>query len=250
VRHPRIVTVSAQTGDRDLGLIIFAEDLTELRRIVQRDLGSHADVLHVRSSIMTRVFREGSHWRAGVLGGTSREASAGPTATVARQLGAPTTRAVLGELERDGRAPTARIAEALGTGEAHARRSVHRLLESRRIVQRVDVTLDQPHWPHSLALWMVVPAGQLDEAAQRIGELPTIRLCAALAGGASNLYVIAWLRSLEQAAEIEAQITRGLPARVLDRSLLLHYYKRLGHLFDDQRRRVGQVPWVIDAPED
>ncbi|MET4098503.1 DNA-binding Lrp family transcriptional regulator [Agrococcus sp. UYP10] len=250
VRHPRIVTVSAQTGDRDLGLIIFAEDLTELRRIVQRDLGSHADVLHVRSSIMTRVFREGSHWRAGVLGGTSREASAGPTATVARQLGAPTTRAVLGTLERDGRAPTARIAEALGTGEAHARRSVHRLLESRRIVQRVDVTLDQPHWPHSLALWMVVPAGQLDEAARRIGELPTIRLCAALAGGASNLYVIAWLRSLEQAAEIEAQITRGLPARVLDRSLLLHYYKRLGHLFDDQRRRVGQVPWVIDALED
>ncbi|MFA4840392.1 MAG: Lrp/AsnC family transcriptional regulator [Agrococcus sp.] len=244
VRHPRIVTVSAQTGDRDLGLIVFAEDLSELRRILQRDLGAHADVLGVRSSIMTRVFREGSHWRAGVLGGAAPAAAEGPSGAFAPQVAAPTTLAVLGELERDGRAPTARLAAALGTGEAHARRTTHRLLETRRIVQRVDVTLDQPHWPHSLALWMVVPAGQLDEAARRIGELPTTRLCAALAGGASNLYAIAWLRSLEQAAEIEAQITRGLPARVLDRSLLLHYYKRLGHLFDDERRRIGQVPWV------
>lgn len=244
VQHPRIVTVSAQTGDRDLGLIIFAADLSELRRILQRDLGAHDDVVGVRSSIMTRVFREGSHWRAGVLGGTEPTTAEGPSGAFAPAPTAPTTLAVLGELERDGRAPTARIAAALGTGEAHARRTANRLLESRRIVQRVDVTLDQPHWPHSLALWMVVPAGQLDEAARRIGELPTTRLCAALAGGASNLYAIVWLRSLEQAAEIEAQITRGLPARVLDRSLLLHYYKRLGHVFDDERRRVGQVPWV------
>lgn len=244
VQHPRIVTVSAQTGDRDLGLIVFAEHLAELRRIVQRDLGSHADVLHVRSSVMTRVFREGSHWRAGVLAERTR-APVEPPAATAPPLGAAAAQAVLAELELDGRAPTARIAAALGTGEAHARRTLHRLLESRRIVQRVDVTLEQSRWPHSLALWMVVPAGQLDDVARRIGELPTTRLCAALAGGASNLYAIVWLRSLDQAAEIEAQITRGLPARVLDRSLLLHYYKRLGHLFDDERRRTGQVPWVL-----
>ncbi|MDR7233549.1 Lrp/AsnC family transcriptional regulator [Agrococcus sp. BE272] len=245
--HPRIVTVSAQTGDRDLGLIVFADDLSELRRILQHDLGAHADVVGVRSSIMTRVFREGSHWRAGVLGGAEREGDAEAErapAQAAPPLTDPATLRVLRELELDGRAPTARIAERLGTGEAHARRTVRRLLETRRIVQRVDVTLDQPHWPHSLALWMVVPAAQLDEAARRIGELPSTRLCAALAGGASNLYAIVWLRSLEEAAEIEARITRGLPARVLDRSLLLHYYKRLGHRFDDDRRRVGQVPWT------
>lgn len=246
--HPRIVTVSAQTGERDLGLIVFAEDLTELRRIVQRDLGAHGDVVGVRSSIMTRVFREGSHWRAGVLDAPARGVGAAPSAGATPPLAAPGTMAVLGELERDGRAPTARIAAAMGSGEAHARRTVHRLLDSRRIVQRVDVTLDQPHWPHSLALWMVVPAAQLDEAARRIGDLPTTRLCAALAGGQSNLYAIVWLRSLEEAAEIEAQITRGLTARVLDRSLLLHYYKRLGHTFDDARRRTGQVPWVVASP--
>lgn len=246
-RHRRIVTVSAQTGERDLGLIIFAEDLVELRRILQRDLGSHSDVLGLRSSIMTRVFREGSHWRAGILAGGGRPRAAKPSAAVTPPPGARAMMTVLGELERDGRAPTARIATALGAGEAHARRSVHRLLESRRIVQRVDVTLDQPHWPHSLALWMVVPAAQLGEAAKRIGELPETRLCAALAGGPSNLYAIVWLRSLEQAADVEARIMRGLPARVVDRSLVLHYYKRLGHLFDDGRRRVGQVPWVTEA---
>lgn len=245
VTHARIVTVSAQTGDRDLGLIVFADNVAELRRILQHGLGGHADIVGVRTSIMTRVFREGSHWRAGVLGSAEREGeSERQPARAMRALTDPATLRVLHELELDGRAPTARIAERLGTGEAYARRTVRRLLESRRVVQRVDVTLAQPHWPHSLALWMVVPAAQLDEAARRIGELGATRLCAALAGGASNLYAIVWLRSLEEAAEIEAHITRGLPARVLDRSLVLHYYKRLGHLFDDDRRRAGQVPWT------
>ncbi|MCR8670572.1 Lrp/AsnC family transcriptional regulator [Agrococcus sp. HG114] len=249
-RHPRIVTVSAQTGERDLGLIVFASDLPGLRCILQRDLGGNEDVLGVRSSIMTRVFRDGSHWRAGALDPTDRSpATRGLTGAAPRPTEAAML-AILGALERDGRAPTATIASALGTGDAHARRTLQRLLESRRIVQRIDVTLDQPHWPHSLALWMVVPASQLEDAARRIGELPETRLCAALAGGSSNLYVIAWLRDLQDAADVEAAIVRDLPARVIDRSLVLHYYKRLGHVFDDARRRVGQVPWVAADDRD
>ena len=155
---------------------------------------------------------------------------------------------MLGELERDGRASAATLAERLGTSEAHARRITRRLLADGWVQQRIDVSLEQRMWPHALALWMVVPAARLEATAVQIAQMPMTRLCAALAGGSTNLYVIVWLRDLEEAATIEAELARSLELRVLDRAILLHYYKRLGHLFDDANRREGHVSWLAPLP--
>ncbi|GAA3657035.1 AsnC family transcriptional regulator [Microbacterium marinilacus] len=242
VRLPEVMTVAAITGDHDLLLTVFVDDMRGLRRLAQGVLAAHEGVARVRTMLMTRVFRDGSHWRAGSSGGARTDEGRRPGGS----LSPAAVAAAVAVLERDGRAPSADLARALGTSEAHARRLVQRGVREELIVQRVDVRLDQPHWPHWLVLWMVVPAAQLHETALRISRLPLARVCAALAGGSANLYTVVWLRSLSEAPDVEAQIVRGHDVHVTDRSILLHYSKRMGHVFDDDQHHVGHVPW---APE-
>ncbi|WP_345752063.1 AsnC family transcriptional regulator [Microbacterium rhizophilus] len=238
--HPQILTVSVITGEHDLLLTVFADDMLALRRLTQRALGGHDGVMRVRMMPLTRVFRDGSHWRAGSPGRTRAQ----PRRTPGSPLSPHALRAAVGVLERNGRASSAELGHALNTSEAHARRAVQRALREEQIVQRVDVRLDQPHWPHSLVLWIVVPAERLHETALRISRMPLSRVCAAFAGGAANLYTVVWLRSLSEAPDVEAQIVHGHDVRVADRGILLHYAKRMGHVFDDEQHRVGHVPWA------
>ncbi|WOF24052.1 Lrp/AsnC family transcriptional regulator [Microbacterium betulae] len=241
VGHPRVMTIAHTTGDHDLLLTVMVPDILELRRLMQSGLTSHDGVVRMRSMLVTRMFRDGSHWRSGSLGSTTCSATStdGPL-----RFPTPALRAAIGVLERDGRAPSSALAATLGVSEPHARRFVRRAIRSGHIVQRVDVRLDQPHWPHSLVLWMVVPAARLHETADRISQLPLARACASLAGGGANLYTVVWLRSLAEAPDVEARIVRGLDVRVTERSILLHYGKRMGHVFDDRHRRTGHVPWA------
>jgi DNA-binding Lrp family transcriptional regulator len=241
VREPTVLTISGVTGDRDLVLLVGAESMRELRVVLQQRIGTLDDVVSARTALMTKLYVEGSSWRPGVprIDRPVRQRR-GPV-----RLGGREQRdAVLAVLERDGRAGSAELAAALGVGESHARRITGELVATRRIVQRVDVSLDQRIWPHALVLWMVAPAASVDAVARRIGELPLTRLCAAIAGGASNLYVIVWLRSLAEAPKVEAEIVGDGGVRVLDRSLMLHYYKRLGHVFDAHGKRTGFVSWA------
>ncbi|WP_175414218.1 Lrp/AsnC family transcriptional regulator [Agrococcus sp. SGAir0287] len=246
--HPKIISVTGMTGERDLVLTILADDMAQFRQLIQSWLGTHEAVTAVRSTIVTRMFSDGSRWRAvgpphdGLLPTVHESRADGEAASREQWL------AALEVLERDGRASARELAERLGTSEAHARRVVRRLVAHGWIQQRIDVSLEQRMWPHALALWLVVPAARLEATALQIAGLPMTRMCAALAGGASNLYVIVWLRELEDAAPMEAELARSLELRVLDRAILLHYYKRVGHLFDEENRREGQVSWLAPLP--
>lgn len=140
-----------------------------------------------------------------------------------------------------GRAGTPEIAAALGVGQAHARRLLTAALDSGQLVQRIDLTRRKPLFPYALALWLVVPADKQEDFAARAGHLSHVRLCASLAGGPSNMYVVVWLRSLSEAAVREAELVQFHNARVVDRAMILHYHKYLGQVFDDDDHRVGFV---------
>ncbi|WP_424466102.1 AsnC family transcriptional regulator [Pseudoclavibacter helvolus] len=243
VRHPRVVTIAEITGDHDLMLTVLVPDVHELRRFLRVGLTSHADVVRLRTMLVTRMFLDGSHWRSGFGVASrhvqSREGSTSPAAPLT-----PALATAISILERNGRAPSSELAEALGVSEAYARRFVRRAVRSGQIVQRIDVQLEQPRWPYSLVLWMVVPAGRLYAAAARISGRQSVRACAALAGGSANLYAIVWLSSLAEAPEVEMQIVQDSDVRVVERSIMLHYSKRMGHVFDAEQRRTGHVPWV------
>jgi DNA-binding Lrp family transcriptional regulator len=240
---PKVMTVSGVTGDRDLLLSILAADMAEFRSIIQGGIGSRTDVVRVKSSLSTRVFHDGSMWRpAGAVLGPRADAGEAESGLSIRS---PQTQSVLALLEKDGRLPAESIAETLDVTDTHARRVVQRLIGSQNLMQRVDMSFDQDRWPHALILWMVAPSSKIDAIAQHISSLPVTRTCSAIAGGSSNLYAVVWLQSLHEAADVEAQVVSSPDVRVVDRSIVLHYYKRLGHVFDADRRRTRHVGWAV-----
>lgn len=245
VREPKVLTLSGTTGERDLLVMVGADSMREMRAVLQGNLGQLDDVVSVRTSLMTRLYVDGSNWRPGTLHSARREQLPPKPGNASSSV--QHRDAVLRVLEHDARANAEDLAKALGVGASHARRVAGELLGARTIVQRVDVSLEQRIWPHALVLWLVAPAASIDAVARRIGELPLTRLCASVAGGASNLYVIVWLRSLAEASQVEAEVVGSGGVRVLDRSLLLHYYKRLGHVFDADNRRTDFVSYLRPA---
>ncbi|MDI6943401.1 Lrp/AsnC family transcriptional regulator [Microbacterium barkeri] len=241
--HPRVLSIVGVTGDRDLVLSVVAEDMRGFRSVIQHEIGAHPKIVHARTALVSRLFRDGSSWRTRGSApakpfDVERDA---PPGRDARERA--TLRTVLRVLERDGRATSSELAAALQTSEAQARRTVGRLLRTGQIIQSVDVARSVAHYAHALLLWLVVPAARIEESARLVSALPFVRLCAAIAGGPSNLYVIVWARSLSEAADLEAQLMQRVEGRVADRSIVLHHYKRFGHCFDDDERRVAHVAW-------
>jgi DNA-binding Lrp family transcriptional regulator len=238
----QVMTVAGLTGDRDLLLIVMGRSLAEFRHVVSEQVGRTPGVVRVRSALMTRNFRDGSHWRATSDRGSRRPDArravpdVGPAPTLAQEI------AVLGALQRSGRLPIAELAGELDVSEPVARRVLRRLVADDRIRQRIDVDVDALGWPHALALWLQAPSDRLHDAAARISSLPTTRLCVSLAGGPGNILVISWMRAIADATDVEAMVGAVSKATVVDRSILLHYYKRLGHVFADSGAHVGSVP--------
>lgn len=239
---PEILTLSSMTGSFDLHLTTFTKSMTDLRRVIQTELAAVDGVAAIHSSLISEVFREGSTWKVGALA----ERKLGPLKNGLDSRPALTDQAmaVLATLERSGRANAASISQAIETSEPHARRVTQKLIRDGVLAQRVDLSSEQSAWSHALAIWMDCPASQLASIAGRISMMPSTRLCTAIIGGPANLFVIVWLSSLEEAPDIEATIIHGFDVEVVDRSSILHYHKRMGHIFEQDGSYAGHVPWL------
>lgn len=242
-RIPEVLSVSEMTGPFDLQLVVMTEEMSEFRMVAHKRIGAISGIVEVHSALMTIVFHEGSRWTTGALStrhGRAQLQDLGPRTEVFDSR----VRAVLGILERSGRAPAEHVAAAIGTSQAHARRIVSSLMQKRILTQRVDLATKDSTWPHGLALWMISPADELLSNAAHVRRFQRTRLCAALGGGQCNLLAIVWLHSLEEAAEVEHQVIKGLGLKVVDRAILMHHFKRMGHLLDATGRHTDHVPWV------
>ncbi|WP_291793175.1 AsnC family transcriptional regulator [Brevibacterium sp.] len=237
---PAVLNVYETNGDVDLLLETVTLDVRQLRSVLHA-VAQAPGVIRVRSSTGSTIYREASRWRTGALPRTSSAGSEEAAAPNPAQLDRALT--VLRELERDGRASPAHLAGVLGMSETHARRYVKALLRQKVLVQRVDMAPGVSEWPHSLALHMSAPAGELAATAAAISGMPGTRLCTATAGGRHNLYAVIWMHGVHEAVEVEARITGSLTVEVLHRSLILHAHKRMGHLIDEHGRDAGLVPW-------
>lgn len=246
VRHPRAYTVSSMTGGRDLNVLVYARDMVEFRRVVQADLPGIDGIASTRASVTTIIYSDGADWvRDGGIRRVTRQASdAVPRSDVDAGLFLDLMR----ELEPDGRRPITELADRLAITPDRARSRLQHALDTGEIRQRVDLSARLSEWRFSAAFWLQVPVERLEPVAARMRLHPAVRLCMSLTGGPANLYVIAWLRSLREESDVESGLVAGMPAIVLDRSIIVHYHKRLGWLYDDAGSRVGHVSWVADPP--
>src|SRR5699024_12859234 len=111
------------TGSFDLQLVVMTEEMSRFRMVAHERIGSIPGVAEVHSALMTIVFHEGSAWKTGALAARSENVQALGRAPNSQLLGS-ILHAVLGVLERAGRAPAEHVDAAIGNRKAHARQNV------------------------------------------------------------------------------------------------------------------------------
>lgn len=248
MRDPRIISIEHVSGDRDLLLTVYTLDLPGLSDLLLHELARIPGIRSTRTHIASQTYQEGSGWRLRALDPQQRER----LASSARPVRSPpvqdaTVHELLSHLSDEPRMTTSELAARLGVSRITARRRADAALSQGALVMRCDLAQALTGWPISVYLWCKVPPAELRTVALTLAGLPETRVSIGVSGGAANLLLALWLRTLNDLQRLEERMAERLPAvQVLDRALNLRPIKRLGHLLDTDGRSIGHVatdPW-------
>ncbi|WP_164259605.1 Lrp/AsnC family transcriptional regulator [Streptomyces sp. SID10853] len=244
---PEAVTIELTGhGTADLLLDVLAPDLTALTRFLGEKLDRMAGIVSVTCLFTTSLYVEGSRWRLRSLAPAQLTALGSPSAARGEPAGTvpldAVDRALLHELVRDGRLGLAELAERTATSPATVRRRLRRLTDSSVLTFRCDIASALAGRPVPVSLLGQVPARDIGTTHRTLAALPECRLVAAVTGPA-NIFVTLWVHDLGDIQRRETALCARLPTlTVTDRIVGLHTVKRMGHLLDDEGRRVGVQP--------
>ncbi|MFI2642045.1 Lrp/AsnC family transcriptional regulator [Streptomyces sp. NPDC018610] len=233
-------------GRADLMLDVLAPDLPGVHRFVDEELSVLPDVLEVECVVATSLYQEGTRWRLGSLDSSQLSVlgrAAGPDGApgTAVDLG-EADRAMLDALVRDGRARLSDLAALTGSSAATVRRRLGRLTAAGVVAFRCDVAPAVSGLPVSVTFRGRAAAGDVNRLHRTLATLPECRLLAAVTGPA-NVLATYWLRDTGAVQQRETAACAHLPSlEVTDRVLGVRTVKRMGHLLDDDGRRVGVCP--------
>jgi DNA-binding Lrp family transcriptional regulator len=248
-RHHLAITVELTTGTADILVTLAAGNLDTLSHYLLDHIGLVEHVLSTRARISTRLYSEGSQWRLGDLSRAASEAMQREHDREQGETGAESpfgitenVKLMLTQLAVDGRSSYSELAEVAGISPTSARRHISRLLRSRVVIPRTDMSAATSGWPVQVYLWANAPVDSLGECAVSLSRFRQTRLCATVTAG-PNLLIGVWLRTVEEVHRLELAIAAKLPqVEVLDRLVVLRTVKRMGRLLDASGRAVGVVP--------
>ncbi|MGG2464345.1 Lrp/AsnC family transcriptional regulator [Streptomyces sp. RGM 3693] len=243
---PEVVTIELTgPGSADLLLDVLAPDLPSLTRFLHEKLDRLPGIVSVSCLFATSLYVEGSRWRLRSLDPAQLTALGGAAAAwePARTLALdPVDRSLLDELVRDGRLGLAELAERTATSPATVRRRLRRLTESAVLTFRCDVASALAGRPVPVSLLGQVPARDIGTVHRTLAALPECRLVAAVTGPA-NIFATLWVHDLGDIQRREIALCARLPTlTVTDRIVGLRTAKRMGHLLDEEGRRIGIQP--------
>lgn len=136
----------------------------------------------------------------------------------------------------------AELAERTASSPATVRRRLRRLTDSSVLTFRCDIASALAGHPVPVSLLGQVPARDIGTIHRTLAALPECRLVAAVTGPA-NIFVTLWVHDLGDIQRRETALCARLPTlTVTDRIVGLHTVKRMGHLLDEEGRRVGVRP--------
>ncbi|MET9063250.1 Lrp/AsnC family transcriptional regulator [Streptomyces antibioticus] len=231
------------SGSRDLLVTAVFTDHAELARYVGFRLGALDGVAASRTQVATTLHTEGSRWRLDRLTEEQRRKLAPATTDRLPNRTVPERDLELVRvLSEDPRQPVARLAERTGLSPTTVRRRLDRLDAEQALAYRCEVARSLSGWPVSVSYWAAAPQSRAAHLAKSISTIREIRLCASLSGP-HNLLLAAWLRSVDDIAAFESQLTDRHPELVVaDRAVTLWPMKLAGHLLDPQGRHLRAVP--------
>ncbi|MFB7717961.1 Lrp/AsnC family transcriptional regulator [Nocardia sp. NPDC056100] len=241
-----VFSVERTSGRYQLNLSVAAEDACALDDFAVRALAALPGVLDVRVAVGLRIYIEGGHWRPGALDPVQRT-----LLTDAQRHPPAPSRVRAGDIELmlalapDARRGIAELAADTGLSETTVRRRLADMTGSGRLQIRCDFAQQSAGWTVNTNLWVRLPAGELDALGAELAQWPEIRLCAA-ATGASNVLVIAWLRSQHECILLENRLLQSFPnLDITERQLTLRALKRMGRLLAPDGAATGHIPFAV-----
>lgn len=245
-RYPEIATIEVATGGHDINIDVLTRDLRELDRFLNEKVYSVQGLRSLTILLTTSLYLEGSRWRLrsldqGQLNVLNKGTMSLEQTDYAIDLD-DLDRSLLDCLGRDGRLGWAELAGLTGTSTATARRRVNRLISSGIVTFRCEVAHALAGWPVQASLLAHAPAKDVDPLCRALAALTECRFVAAVTG-AANIYATFWVQNLGELQRLEASTSIKLPSlTVVDRMVALRTPKRVGHLCDQEGRRIGMVP--------
>lgn len=245
-KDPHAVTIEHTTGSCDLFVCVWTTDMNTFSTYLVNRIARIPGVISTSTAVTTEMYLEGSSWRVRALDARQRE----QMQTVAARSSGPSVlreedRPLVVELSNNARASYEDLAAHVNTPVATVRRRVQRIMASGLLVLRCEVSRSASGWPVESTLWINVPPVELDRTAQALAALPETRSCAAVVGKA-NLALTVWLRSVADLHRLEMTISeRSSAVTIVDRLLVLRYFKLMGRVLGKGGRAVANVPMDI-----
>ena len=243
---PEVATIEVATGGHDINVDVLTRDLRQLDRFLTEKVYCFHGVASVSILLTTSLYLESSRWRLRALDQCqlkeiNKGAMSQRQANYAIDLD-ELDRSLLSHLVRDGRLNWAELACLTGASTATARRRVSRLISTGIVTFRCEIAHALAGWPIQASLLAQAPAVDVDSICRVLATLPECRFVAAVTG-AANIYATFWVRNLGTVQRLEASTSSKLPSlTVVDRMIGLSTPKRMGHLCDQEGRRIGIVP--------
>ncbi|MFQ3561860.1 Lrp/AsnC family transcriptional regulator [Streptomyces gramineus] len=230
----------------DLMLDVLARDVADAHRFVSEELIPLPGIVEVEWVVTTSLYAEGTRWRLGSLDPSQLSvlgrAETGEGARSAAFDLDPVDHALLDALVRDGRIRLADLAALAGSSAATVRRRLGRLTASGLLAFRCDMAPVVSGLPVSVTFRGRAAVGEVNRLHRTLATLPECRLLAAVTGSA-NVLATYWLRDIGSVQQRETAACVRLPSlAVTDRVLGVRTEKRMGHLLDNEGRRVGTCP--------
>ncbi|MFW6187584.1 MAG: Lrp/AsnC family transcriptional regulator [Actinomycetota bacterium] len=240
---PEIATVEESARAWDVRLTVLTRSWQQLARDVLPLLRADPAILRTQVTVTTRLHAIGSNWRLDVLTPDQQRRVAALRPAVLRPPGAtpPHLEELMAVLQRDGRAPTARIAAATGTHRATASRYLRQAIETGLIALRCELAQEHSGYPVTCQWYVRVPPAQLDAAVRYLRSYRTLRLCASTTGD-TNLTFFLWLRTPGDILGVEAGLQAAAPGvQVVESDVGVRTHKRMGWLLRDDSTATGEV---------
>ncbi|MBB5166436.1 Lrp/AsnC family transcriptional regulator [Mycobacterium sp. AZCC_0083] len=240
---PQAASVHITTGRYNVYGLIVAADESMLARLVVDVLPSVVGVRAVQTATMFRMF-SGTYWRLGAISAHQAADVSPPAVGPVRHVFDDFDRQLYLVLQQDGRLSYREVALRLGCTELAARRRLQVLTRSGLMRFRTDFARAEAGWPTNVVLVLGLPAAT---AAAEVGRVLVTwheaRVCAAIIGGAGQLFVTLQVHELGAVDGVVARLRHTFPGvTVLNSRAVLRPVKSFGRLLDGDGHARDVVP--------
>jgi DNA-binding Lrp family transcriptional regulator len=198
-RRQDVSWVAVALGDTEVTCALHAEDMRHRQALVVERLPKVSRVVGVTSLMILHKFAHspGERWIDGEqpLSETELEVI-GHETTAVRQDDEPVVlnaedRALIAQLEADGRRPLANLAAAIGRSESYIAKRVEALRATGALLIIVAVNMSRIGFQTTAMIWITVSPSEIDRVGTELGTHPEVTFAGAVSGPANLAVTVA-----------------------------------------------------------